>query len=134
MRKIYSSLCVTLLLATVPDLSFATTQASYEKSLSSYIIKNHSFENQNFYDYSKDIFIKLNGKNYHGIKNSQKDIDGARLIYNNFGVLTPNIKDEDIVSVLNTMAFMNVRSNIFYIPFIVTGFNLKKMLKIVSLS
>ncbi|MCV3387245.1 hypothetical protein L8U00_01905 [Campylobacter sp. IFREMER_LSEM_CL2256] len=129
MKKIHGSLCVTLLFAMMPNLSFATTQALYEKSSSSYIIKNHSFENQNFYDYSKDVFIKLNGKNYHGIKNSQKDIDGARLIYNNFGVLTPDIKDEDVVSVLNTMAFMNARSSIFYIPFVVTGFNLKKNVK-----
>ncbi|WP_139453733.1 hypothetical protein [Campylobacter armoricus] len=134
MKDIIKYITIVCIVST-PNLLFSAKQAPYDEKRSSYIIQNHYYNSEDLFDYAQNEFKKLNGQNFYAVKSNTKDIENVKLVFDNtkfkdkYNILIPDFKDQDIVSTLNTMAFMNARSNIFYIPFVVSGLSVKKNVK-----
>ncbi|WP_257402391.1 hypothetical protein CLC19175_01566 [Campylobacter lari subsp. concheus] len=118
----------------------AATEADYDKTSNTYIIKEHKFSNNDVYDYNLNTYKLLSGKNFYGQMASNKNLSNITLIYDNpkdkahskmndmyfkQDILTPSIKEDIFVvnGYHNSYAANNINaSQISYIPFLVSAY------------
>ncbi|EAK0441356.1 hypothetical protein YZ19_03845 [Campylobacter lari] len=117
----------------------AATQANYDKTSNTYVIKKHHYNNNDVYDYNLDTYKLLSGKNFYGQMASNKNLSNITLIYDNpknkahekmndlyfkQDILTPSIKEDIfVVNGFHSSNSANTTLNqISYIPFLVSAY------------